>query len=823
MILAFLLAACGGAPQSRDAPPAPDDRPAALLLARHPERLEALELPDTNRPGGAPPPEEVPLRGPFELVRTVGGVGTWRTPLPFRPRGMFLSSAPPGMEVRTTDGRTFRFMDGYRGDRTPHTWDWTHTDLLLRLGPDESPPEPGALVARFPRGRQREAELNRATSSRKGRDFAFRSMQVGFDTFTGLYLPAPGRAAFRAPVPPGARLAFRAMILPPEQAEGAASDGAAIEVRLEDGEVLVRRELSVGAWTDVDLPVPSADGAERTITFLSDPVGQPTLDYVFLAEPTLYVPDPHPRRFLLVFVDTLRPDHMGVYGYERPTTPHLDALAAEGAVFTQARSVAPWTLPSARTALTGAQPELWSSTEHLPDRLARAGWATGAFTGNVYLSSSFDMADGWTRHRSVKWPLAEEQADAVRAFFARQEGRDAFALLHLMDVHLPYEEPRPWRHLWAADEPPEGLPERILRRDVMRVARGDRREAVRRYLVDRYDQSLRYVDEVLGELIEELGPEVPVVLFADHGEEFWEHGDFEHGHTLYDELLRVPLIVRAPGVPPGRFDTPVSLLDLAPTLYDLLGIVPPEGVEGASLLPLARGDEGARQELAARDQAFGRPLYGRERWGVLSGSVKYTTYKGREEVYDLAADPAERHPIRPDPDRLDDLRARVGRAMGTWSGIVLRLDPGYLSAAPPEDVTLTLRLPGGIGAAWLGGDPLLISDTRLRHEADGTVTVVLGKGKRGSKEIYLRPASGSPDPDGLEVVVRRGEREEVHVVHAPQPPPVGSPYLIDSWRAAGRTFRLTWAVRPIPRDRAEAIEAYDPEVATALKALGYVE
>ena len=120
-----------------------------------------------------------------------------------------------------------------------------------------------------------------------------------------------------------------------------------------------------------------------------------TRDHVFLAAPAVTSAASAPRRLVLAFIDTLRRDHVGWHGYARATTPRLDAWAKGAVVFEDARTVAPWTLPSTRALLAGEQPEAWDAAATLPQELAAKGWATGAFVGNVYLSSNFGMTRGW--------------------------------------------------------------------------------------------------------------------------------------------------------------------------------------------------------------------------------------------------------------------------------------------------------------------------------------------------------------------------------------------------------------------------------------------
>lgn len=819
----ILLLGCtpsGGAP--RGAAPALPRAQAGepYALARRVGEAVALELPPSSREG--PTPAEVAVRGPFRLLRTVKGVQVYEAPLPARPRSLFFTKPPEGMAVVGPEGKELPFAR--RGvDNKAWTWAFTEDTLLLRVPADHPAPEAGLVQLRWGRAQERERSLNLEESGLAPAAFAARSLQLGPDTRTGLLLPAPARAAWELQLPPSATLQLDGVILPPEYDDGVPSDGAALVVRVTDatGEAVevLRQPLQVGSWSPLHLDLSRWEGQAVRLELATEPGEGSARDYVFLAEPTVYTPVEDPKRVLLVFLDTLRADHLGTYGYERPTSPRLDAWAETAVVFEQARSVAPWTLPSTRTVLSGRQPELWREGDTLPERLAALGWATGAFVGNIYLSSNFDMAQGWSQHGCVNWPLAEVQVDRVQDFLQRHPDRDALVMLHTMDAHLPYTEPMAYRSLWAGPAP-VGLEPDDTRTPILTAARKDR-EAVRQYVIDRYDQNIRYLDDQVSALLEALGPQTTVVLFADHGEEFWDHGDFEHGHTLYDELLRVPFIVYDPSLPPGRVSAPVSLLDLTPTLLELLGL-PGGGVQGLSLVGAARQDPAALQALSARDQGFGRPLYGDERWGVLADGVKWTTHQGQEAVYDLRADPAERQDqVRAGstrPEQLAALRAQLGAALGTELPLSWRLDFGQASKTPTGPSTLELRVPGGFRAAWLGGDPLKGADMRLEGpDADGVVRVHFGPGKKGARELYLVPTG---EPTALEGLLLTWDGAPVTLSAPSAAPPEGRGGTLASGRAGGRAVTVTWGLAPLPGAGRE-VEGMDSELEKALEALGY--
>jgi arylsulfatase A-like enzyme len=264
-----------------------------------------------------------------------------------------------------------------------------------------------------------------------------------------------------------------------------------------------------------------------------------------------------------------------------------------------------------------------------------------------------------------------------------------------MDTHLPYSEPAAYRYRYAVADPPGKLGERFERNAVMRAR--PKTPPERKYVEDRYDNNIAYIHDELERVFSSLRDEDIVVIFSDHGEEFWDHTGFEHGHTLFDELLRIPLVIRAPGLTPRRVEEPVSLLDLTPTVLALLGL-PVEGLDGTSLVAVARGDAGAPAALASRDLGFGRPLYGGEQWGALHKQMKYTTTEGREALYDLDSDPAESENLLKEADNRTaaEWRAYLGQAVEMPVELGYRLSTSRSASMPTEDLVAELLVPGGV-------------------------------------------------------------------------------------------------------------------------------
>ncbi len=368
-------------------------------------------------------------------------------------------------------------------------------------------------------------------------------------------------------------------------------------------------------------------------------------------------PEGGPRNLILISIDTLRADRLGCYGYGRDTSPALDRFAAGAALFERAYAAAPWTLPSHVTLLSGLlpathgvdQPDLrpGADTRLLAEVLRDAGYYTFAHTDGGWLGADFDLDRGFLAFEDEDRELADTLA-RVRAAIAEVHGkRPFFAFVHTYDVHCPYFPGAPYDAMFAS---PGAQPLETAGRcgnpdfNARGVSAG---EAL--FLSDVYDGEVRKADEALGGFFAFLEQEgvlmdTVVAFVSDHGEEFGEHGRIGHEESVYPELLRVPLIVRAPGVRAQRLADPVSLVDAAPTLLALAGAPALERIDGRSLAPLLAG-------RAAPDPAP-RVLEAELAWKAelhawIQGSTQWIEGKGRLERYDLAADPLAAHDLAP--------------------------------------------------------------------------------------------------------------------------------------------------------------------------------
>lgn len=394
-------------------------------------------------------------------------------------------------------------------------------------------------------------------------------------------------------------------------------------------------------------------------------------------------PEPGARadrpNILLLVVDTLRADHLSSYGYRRPTSPAIDALAARGVRFAQNRSQAPCTFPSMNSLLTSQPVETFfgqpqgdmsipPSVASLPELLHAAGYITAAFSASPIVRkqpSNFNRAGGFDRGFDLfddecLWQDARCVNERALAALARHDsGEPVFLFLHYIDPHGPYQAPGKDRRRFARPGSGRGLgPEARAGNSHSAAARIDRGEppgvdaADIAHWLDLYDDEIAWVDARIGEVVAAFERSAPargtiVLLAADHGESFLEHGTLAHCRTLYDSEIRTPLVVAGPGVPRGEVRATLSEnLDIVPTLLDLAGVRLKAGAfAGRSLLPaiaggvqsrsaIERGEEGPARLQTSAFAGWRAAFDGRFKL-MLNASA------GGLRLFDLARDPGE--------------------------------------------------------------------------------------------------------------------------------------------------------------------------------------
>ncbi|MDG2308819.1 MAG: sulfatase [Candidatus Binatia bacterium] len=413
--------------------------------------------------------------------------------------------------------------------------------------------------------------------------------------------------------------------------------------------------------------------------------GRRLLAGLFLLACACTTPDPGPPaqpNVLLVSIDTLRSDHLGAYGYDRDTSPVLDRLAAEGALFESVVASSSWTLPSHTTLLTGLPPELHgvdTSEERLlteattlAEVLHERGYATAGFASGPYLRAMYGHDQGFdTYDESTVWPeddihrkptspqLETLAVNWLDAWHVKEDEKPFFVFLHMWDPHYDFSPPPPYDIMF--DPEYEGT---VTGDDFAGTDQVHKDMAARdlEHVLALYDGEIRYTDEHLGRILaalERLGvyDDTIVVVTSDHGEEFFEHGKKGHSKGLYDEVVKIPWVVRYPRrIPAGqRIGNQVRSMDVAPTILGLAGIEPPQGFGSGSANPYREHDlsgwiTGARKVASFPDlTAFSHETMWAHRVSVQTPKQKLIvirTPKGRTvEFYDLANDPGEKQDL----------------------------------------------------------------------------------------------------------------------------------------------------------------------------------
>ncbi len=413
------------------------------------------------------------------------------------------------------------------------------------------------------------------------------------------------------------------------------------------------------------------------------------------------IPAVHGPNVLFVAIDTLRADALSSQGGRAGVTPRIDALAAQGVQFTAAFAHAPWTLPSFSSLFTSLPPEahgaggnvragwraLAPERRTLAEEFRDAGWATHAIVNVDFLTDAFGTTQGFedvdafrpADNHTVR--RAGPTTDAALAWIHAHADRPFFLFVHYFDPHAEYDPPPPWRARFALEQDRDSTAFRFGAREHVVNHRGGRMPLDAATLARAralYDGEVAYTDDEVGRLLDGLAARgldenTIVVLTADHGEEFGEHGSWEHGHTHFDELLHVPLVLRAQGIAPRRIAEPVGSIDVAPTLCRLAGIAPAPTFRGRDLADALR--------TGAAWPAFpGLAAYGNF-WGDALESWRDARWKridvgGHSLLFDWNADPGE-HEDRAaaEPDALAESRARSAAWLHSIDAVPPRIGP----------------------------------------------------------------------------------------------------------------------------------------------------
>ncbi len=410
---------------------------------------------------------------------------------------------------------------------------------------------------------------------------------------------------------------------------------------------------------------------------------------------------------ILITLDALRPDHLSAYGYARETSPELDAIAKDGVLFTHAYANSSWTRASVATMFTSLYPSthgvnglgtgIASSLTILPEAMKAAGYTTGIFSANAFISPVFGYDQGVDRfhhkppsmfnelifghiarklvkHARVFLPVfrvlqnlempgptgrrvATRAEGLIGAFFDWAQGvhgQPFFAYIHFMESHTPYDSPEQFRKKFVVgdhgplptDLPPFDGFEPFTRAEPLPADRRD-------LLITQYDGGIAAVDHAIGELVQWLKARgiydnTVIMVTADHGEEFYEHGGWGHGKSLYNVLLHVPLIVHDPVHPAHgrRIELPVRHIDLMPTILELAGAPRATDIEGRSWVPLVADASATEEPRVMYSEVFHEASYAH---ALQQGQWKLIDTHSHEqharELFNLEQDPDEQHPL----------------------------------------------------------------------------------------------------------------------------------------------------------------------------------
>ena len=376
---------------------------------------------------------------------------------------------------------------------------------------------------------------------------------------------------------------------------------------------------------------------------------------------------------IIIGVDTLRPDHLGCYGYGRDTSPTIDRLAREGVLFENVISQSPWTSPSFASIFTSLYPTqtglvsvgttMRTTFPTLGTLLKERGYATGAIVNAAVLKPEFGTARGFDYYYMTPKTgrLADGTTRDALAWIDSVPGQPFFLFAHYYDPHEPYAPPAPFDTFFEEDYT-GGIGNTFVLHDHFPEVRGMNFAPLSvlsgadwDHIRTLYDGEIRFTDQAIAGLLEGLrerglDENTLIVFLSDHGEEFYEHEGFGHGHELYGEVIRVPLILRLPGVLPGqaRISRQVRLIDVMPTVLEILGVENEEHMEGESLLAhLEGGSAGtARGErLFESGTAYCEGmLRGPEKKSVTAYPYKmiYNLDTAEEMLFDIGRDPGER-------------------------------------------------------------------------------------------------------------------------------------------------------------------------------------
>ena len=485
------------------------------------------------------------------------------------------------------------------------------------------------------------------------------NVRLGEDERQAIALSRESTLRYYLPIPADGSLGFGVGV------EGEGDAPFTIEVT-PDGRptAAVLTGTASGAWTDHKVDLSAYSGETVRIDFRAKGQGAGRLAW---HAPRILVPTSpernthHAKSVVLLVIDTLRADKLRPFNAKtRVETPAIDRFAAEGVVFDLAQSPENWTKPAVASILTGLHPQthqqktgeaaLPSSAELLSEHLQDEGFATGSFIANGYVSDRFGFDQGWDDYtnyiREGGSTEAKDVFENAGNWIEAHKGERFFAYIQTIDPHVPYDPPNEYLQMYDPAEYTGQVKPRMTG-DLLEKAKRNPPQVVfdardKRRLEALHDGEITQHDRYFGAFLERLSElglsdDTLIVVTSDHGEEFNDHGSWGHGHSVYQELLHVPLMFRLPNrLPAGtRVGDAVSTLDISATVTELLGVPGMAQNEGHTLVGLMFGEAPSQPPVAFSDFQDDRRVITTGRWKfIVRGNLTST-------MFDLVADPRE--------------------------------------------------------------------------------------------------------------------------------------------------------------------------------------
>ena len=500
--------------------------------------------------------------------------------------------------------------------------------------------------------------------------------EIGSEVRRVIFTHSPGSIVYRLTMPLGSFLSFGAGIID----TNVPTD---FEITLEaNGNVerIYAKRVQEKKWDDAKIDMSRWQGNEVVITFKtsSEKVG----GVAFWSNPVLWQKKERPNVIVYV-IDCLRADHVGAYGYKRPTTPHIDNFAKDGALFLNAYSQATWTRSSVTSLMTSqylsthkvdwAGKKLSDSVDTIADVMRGQGYRTVIITDNENAGVEPNLDQGFEqvflKGSSEDDNRVSKNISTITNWLksnATDDHRNFFMYIQTLELHSPYLPPQPYDKLYDPDY--KGVVSEGRRFDIKELRRLSQRDID--HLIALYDGLLNFADKRFNSLIETLKAigvydNTIIIVTSDHGEAFNEHGLWMHGIDPYQQVIRVPLIIRFPSlVPAGRVvDENVQLIDIAPTILHMIGLQPEDDFQGLSLLPLIKKQNidmyknrtvftESKSKVALIDGKYkfimNRPV-NRDASGIerifRNYVLDYIDFWKTHKLFDLGNDPAEKYNI----------------------------------------------------------------------------------------------------------------------------------------------------------------------------------